>query len=204
MTILYFVRHAQPDYRFGVNSTFPLSEEGQQDCLRAAAFLSDVAFDVAVSSPYRRSVQTIEPIIRKQKLQLHTDMRLRERDHPGGNSNSNEMFKKRWADLSFHEEGGESLAATQERNMAAVRDILREYNGQTVLVGTHGTAFSTIMRYYCPDYGYEDFIRIINFMPYIVRMDFDNESLLKIEELFYIEKPFHGVRNKPEDNKTEE
>jgi len=41
-------------------------------------------------------------------------------------------------------------------------------------------------------------------MPYVVGMDFDNESLLRTKELFYIEKPFHGVRNKPEDNKTEE
>ncbi len=204
MTILYFVRHAQPDYRFGVNSTFPLSEEGQQDCLRAAEFLSDITFDTAVSSPYRRSIETIEPILIEQKLELHTDMRLRERDNPGGSSNSHEMFKKRWADFSFHEEGGESLASTQKRNIAAIQDILRQYNGKTVLIGTHGTALSTIINYYRPGFGYEDFLRIINYMPYIVRMGFDNESLLLTEELFYIDKPFHGVKEQIEENQTGE
>ena len=35
MTGLYFVRHAQPDYRTGTDRTFSLSEEGMSDRLKA-------------------------------------------------------------------------------------------------------------------------------------------------------------------------
>ena len=148
MTVLYFVRHAQPDYRQGVNSTFVLSEEGMNDRMRAAEVLEGVRFDRAVSSPYTRSVLTIMPIVESKGLELTFDERLRERDNQGGNTR--DMFRRRWADFDFHEEGGESLGSTQERNVAAVRDILSKYEGETVLVGTHGTALSTIINQYIP------------------------------------------------------
>lgn len=194
MTSLYFLRHAQPDYRTGTNRTFPLSQEGMLDRLKAADALSSVGFDAAVSSPYRRSLDTIEPIVTAQHLTLTTDERLRERDNPGGGSNSHEMFRRRWADYSFHEEGGESIGSTQERNVAAVNDILRRYSGRTILVGTHGTALATIINYYDGNYGIEQFLRIIDFMPYVLRMDFDGEKYLGREELFYIKKEYHGIK----------
>ncbi len=194
MTHLYFVRHAQPDYRTGENSTFRLSEAGRQDRLKAAEALKNVCFNAAVSSPYRRSIETIQPIIDAQTLTLTTDIRLRERDNTGGSGNSPEMFRKRWADFSFCEEGGESLHSTQQRNIAALYDILKEHENENVLIGTHGTALSTIIHYFDSSFGYEQFMRIINWMPYVLRMDFDGMTLKGTEELFYLEKPFHGVQ----------
>ena len=108
MTVLYFVRHAQPDYRQGVNSTFVLSEEGMNDRMRAAEVLEGVRFDRAVSSPYTRSVLTIMPIVESKGLELTFDERLRERDNQGGNTR--DMFRRRWADFDFHEEGARALA----------------------------------------------------------------------------------------------
>ncbi len=194
MTQLYFVRHAQPDYRTGTNPTFPLSPEGTEDRMRAAAFLKDISFDAAVSSPYRRSLETIEPIVERQRLSLRTDIRLRERDNPGGGSNSHEMFLRRWADFDFHEENGENLRSTQNRNIEALQQILREHQNRTVLIGTHGTALSTIINYFDASFGGEQFLRIIDFMPYILRMDFDGTTLCSMEELFYIKKEYHGIK----------
>lgn len=194
MTQLYFVRHAQPDYRTGDNSTFPLSDEGRQDRLQAAKVLQAIRFDAAVSSPYRRSLETIQPIIEQQHLPLTTDIRLRERDNNGDSSNTHEMFRKRWADFDFREEGGESLRSTMTRNIEALWDILENYEGKTILIGTHGTALATIIHYFEPSYGYEAFLRIIDFMPYVLRMDFDGRQLLQREELLYVHKAFHGVK----------
>ena len=194
MTQLYFVRHAQPDYRQGNNRSFSLSEEGMSDRMGAAEILDKVRFDIAVSSPYARSLETIEPVVSAQGLKLITDERLRERDNAGGGSNSQEMFRRRWADFDFHEEGGESLRSTQQRNIDAVFDILDAYESRTVLVGTHGTALSTIINYFRPDFLYDSFMRIIDFMPYVLRMDFEKRELIGTEELFFIKKEFHGVK----------
>lgn len=194
MTKLYFVRHAQPDYRQGNNRSFSLSDEGMADRMGAAAALENVKLDAAVSSPYKRSIETIEPIIAAHELKLVTDERLRERDNSGGSSNSHEMFRRRWADFAFHEEGGESIGSTQQRNIAAVFDILEKYNGMNILVGTHGTALATIINYFRPEYLCDSFLRIIDFMPYVFRMDFEGRKLIGSKELFYIKKEYHGVK----------
>jgi 2,3-bisphosphoglycerate-dependent phosphoglycerate mutase len=125
-------------------------------------------------------------------LKIYTDERLRERQK-GDGGNNHGMFQKRWADFNFHEQGGESLAMVQRRNMDALFDILANHKDKNIVVGTHGTALSTILNYYNPSFGCEDFLRIIDFMPYIIRLDFDGETFIKQEELLIIEKEFVGT-----------
>ncbi len=194
MTSLYFVRHAQPDYRTGVDSTYALSAEGIEDRMQACNTLKDIRLDVCVCSPYRRSIDTVIPIVQGHNLEIITDIRLRERDKGKGISNTHEMFRKRWKDFSFCEEGGESLSECQKRNIEAVKDILKKYENKNVLIGTHGTALSTIINYYDDSFGIEYFLRIINYMPYVVRLDFINDKFAGMEELAFVEKEFHGQK----------
>ena len=49
------------------------------------------------------------------------------------------------------------------------------------------------MNYYNPQFGCEDFLRIIDWMPYIVEMDFEGQNQINIRELAYIEKEFKGT-----------
>lgn len=194
MTSLFFVRHAQPDYRKGDDRTFVLSEEGMYDRLSARDTLKDIRLDAAVSSPYSRSVMTIEPIVAERGLCFSTDERLRERVKGEGQCNVRQMFVKRWNDFDFCEPGGESLRKTQERNIEAVCDILNEYEGKNVLIGTHGTAFCTVINFYVPSFGCDGFMRVIDYMPWVVRMDFDGTNFKGMEELSFIRKEFHGVK----------
>lgn len=194
MTKLYFVRHAQPDYRIGEDSTYALSAEGMEDRMKAAEALRDTRLDCAISSPYRRSIDTIQPCADEHGLDIKTDKRLRERDKGESGNSSIDMFRKRWADFSFHEENGESLGECQERNIAAVKDILKEYNGKSVLIGTHGTALSTIINYFDSSFGYDGFMKIIDYMPYVICMSFDEEQFAGIQEIAYVEKEFHGQK----------
>lgn len=192
-TNLYFVRHAQPDYRVGEDSTYSLSDEGMADRLKTFKFLKGIKFDYAVSSPYKRSFDTIKPIADKHNLQIITDIRLRERDK-GEHSNNEKMFRKRWGDFSYHEENGESLGMVQKRNIDVVLDILKNYKNKNILIGTHGTALSTIINYYEPDFNFDSFMRIINYMPYVVCLIFDGETYIGKKELGFVEKKYHGKK----------
>ena len=192
MTGLYFVRHAQPDYRTGTDRTFSLSEEGMSDRLKALEALKGIRIDAAFSSPYRRSLLTIEPILNQRNLTVTTDERLRERVKGQGQCNTSEMFIKRWADHNFCEPGGESLAQTQKRNIEAVSEILDTYRDKNILIGTHGTALCTIINFYDGNFGYEDFMRAIDFMPWVIRLDFEGCEYKGREEIAFIEKEFHG------------
>lgn len=190
MTNIYFVRHALPLYSWHDAATRPLTEEGWRDVREVVKLFKDIPLDYAVTSPYVRSINTIQDTARAKGLEIHTDSRLRERKN-GKNSNHLAMFRKRWADFSFCEPDGESLGSVQKRNIEAVFELLDEHKNENIIVGTHGTALSTILHYFDPTFGLEGFLRIIDFMPYVIRLGFEDHSCIEREELLIVEKEFN-------------
>ena len=196
MTTVYFVRHCQPDFTDNpADRVRPLSAEGSKDSFAVMDFFKDKKIDAFYSSPYKRSYDTVLHAAEDHKMQITTDERLRERK-VGENGNSGggnfEMFRKRWSDLNFAEPDGESIDSVQKRNVEALFEILDKNQGKTVVIGTHGTALSSIFNYFEPSFGADDFLRIIDFMPYIVRLEFDGRNLVSKTEEMYIEKKFNG------------
>ncbi|MBO1264191.1 histidine phosphatase family protein [Proteiniclasticum sp. SCR006] len=191
MTEIYLVRHAKPDHSWEEDETRPLTEEGMADARIVRDYFREIHVDGFISSPFRRSIDTIRISAEEKRMSIKTDRRLREREKgPGGNTH--ELFRKRWADFSFHEDEGESLEMVQKRNMEALHGILEEREDQSVVIGTHGTAMSTILHHYDPAFSVEDFLRIIDFMPYIVRLTFQGKNLTAKEELLYVKKEYDG------------
>lgn len=189
MTRVYFVRHAQSDWRSGSDRERGLTAEGREDAKAVLDFLRDRSVDAFYCSPYRRSLDTIRASAEHFGLPIHTDERLREREAvPGGNVR--ELFRKRWEDFDWHEPGGESLRSVQERNIAALTEILTANREKTVVIGTHGTALSTILNYYEPDYNCDSFLRIIDWMPFVVELDFEGTQFLRKVEHVHVEKIF--------------
>lgn len=191
MTKVFFVRHAQPRHDHVDDMTRPLTEEGKADAKIVLETLQDKGIDAFYCSPYKRSMDTIRETADFYQMEIHTDMRLREREK-GVGGNNHGMFQKRWENHDYHEEGGESIGMVQGRNIEALKEILEENNGKNIVIGTHGTALSTIMNYYNPEFGCKDFLRIIDWMPYIVEMDFEGQELVQITEHAHIEKEFKG------------
>ena len=189
MTKIYFVRHAQPKFSHHEDLTRPLTNEGKEDSEKVTEFFKEKQIDSFYSSPYKRSVDTIKGAADFHKKEIITDIRLREREK-GSNGNKHGMFQKRWADHDYHEEGGESISMVQSRNMEALKEILAANEGNTLVIGTHGTALSTILNYYDREFGCEDFLRIIDWMPYIIELDFEGDKLISKTGHLYIEKVF--------------
>lgn len=188
MTRIYFVRHAQPIHSWQEDSTRPLTKEGITDSKKVVETLANIKLDYCVSSPYKRSLDTIKECAKSHGLEIHTDYRYREREC--GNKNTREMIIKRWLDFDFHEEGGESLNMVQRRNMEGVTELLLEHENENILFGTHGTALSTILNYYDSTYNFDSFWRIIDFMPYIVCLESDGTKCLGKKEILIIKKEF--------------
>lgn len=198
MTKVYFVRHAQPEYAWEDDRTRPLTEEGKIDSVVVLDFLKDKEIDAFYCSPYKRSKDTIAEAAMYFGKEINTDERFREREK-GPDGNNHGMFQKRWNDHSYHEQGGESIAMVQERNVAALNEILLDNDGKKVVIGTHGTALSSILNYYDKSFGCEDFLRIIDWMPYIIELDFEGTKLVGKYEKCHVQKEFKG--NKRADKK---
>ena len=189
MTIIYFVRHAQPEHAWEDDRTRPLTGEGRRDSAIVFEFLKDKHIDAFYSSPYKRSIDTIADSANFFGKDIITDEDLREREK-GENGNNHGMFHKRWADHNYHEEGGESIAMVQKRNMRALTEILRDNIDKEVVVGTHGTALSTILNFYDKSFGCDDFLRIVDRMPYVIELDFEGDKLVGKVEHCYVLKEF--------------
>ena len=194
MTNIYFVRHAQPDYSCTDAALRPLTDEGERDTAEVVEAMSAIHLDYAISSPYKRSYDTIKQTAAEHGLDIGIDDRLHERIS-GKNSNNPEMFRRRWADLDFCESDGECLRSVMNRNIAALNDILDAHKDENVMVGTHGTALSTILHYYDSSFGADDFMRIIDFMPYIIRLGFEGRECVEKEEILIVKKEFKGGTN---------
>lgn len=191
MTKVYFVRHAQPEHDWEDDRTRPLTAEGKADSKIVFDFLKDKKIDVFYCSPYKRSLDTIADTAAYYEKEIITDVRLREREK-GINGNSYGMFEKRWNDHDYHEENGESIRMVQERNIAALSEILAKNKNKNIVIGTHGTALSTMLNFYNPNFGCNDFLRIIDWMPYIIELDFEGDTLVSTTEHCHIEKEFKG------------
>lgn len=191
MTKVYFVRHAQPEYEWLDDRTRPLTAEGKDDAKVVQEFFENKQIHLFYCSPYTRSIDTIAATAKFFNQPIFTDERFREREK-GRDGNNYGMFQKRWSDMDFHEAGGESIHMVQDRNIEALEDLLKIHAEKVIIIGTHGTALSSIINYYNSDFGCNDFLRMIDWMPYIVEMQFDGLKLLKLNEHIHIQKEFKG------------
>ena len=191
MTKVYFVRHAQPEHDWEEDRTRPLTEEGKKDSEIVLEFLKDKKIDAFYCSPYKRSMDTIAEAAAFFTKEIITDERLREREK-GSDGNNHGMFQKRWADHDYHEDGGESIVMVQNRNIEALNEILSDNTDKEIVIGTHGTALSTILNFYDNSFGCEEFLRIIDWMPYIIELDFEGDKLVGKQEHCHVQKEFKG------------
>ncbi len=178
MTQIYFVRHAEPNYRNHDEVSRELSERGWQERALVTELLKDEGIDAILSSPYKRALDTVRHLADALRMPITHVADFRERRVADTWIDDFDSFcKKQWADLDYHLPGGECLREVQVRNMAALQKVLNEYAGQKVVIGGHGTSIATVMAWYQPDFGYADFESIRRQMPFVLRMDFEGNTL---------------------------
>ncbi len=102
------------------------------------------------------------------------------------------LYFVRHAQPEFEHEDDRTRSLTKEgmEDRKVVLEVLTENENKNIVIGTHGTAFSTIMNYYLPEFDCDDFFRIIDWMPYIVQLKFNGQKLVSVSELAYVEKEF--------------
>ena len=187
MVTVYFVRHAEPVHGYKDDRTRPLSDSGMVDRRIVLDYLKDKAIDAFYCSPYKRSMDTIAEAAEFFNMEIITDERFRERE-VGEQGGGIEMIRRRWADFDYHEIGGESLRMVQRRNIEALFDVLDKNDNKNIVIGTHGSALSTILNYFDPSFDCDAFLRIMEWTPYIICVRFDGHAAADKFECAYISK----------------
>ena len=176
-TTIYFVRHAEPDRSVGEDATYPLTAKGAADCALVTHFLSDKNIDIVLSSPFKRAVDTVKGFADSVSLNVGIVDDFRERRVSSEWVHDFDSFgRKQWDDFSYKLHDGESLNEVSKRNLRALEDVLTRFRGKNIVIGTHGTALSTIILNYDKTFGYDDWNHMP--MPWIVQMDFNDDGCL--------------------------
>lgn len=182
METVYFVRHAQPNYNNHDDKTRELTEKGLTDRQLVTRFLMDKNIQAILSSPYQRCTSTIAEFAQATGLTVALEEGFRERAVGLWVEDFAGFAQKQWADFSYKLNGGECLSQVQARNISALERALNAYPNQNIVISGHGTAICTVLNYYNPSFGYEDFERIRPLMPWAVTLQFQNKRCISIQE----------------------
>ncbi len=179
-TTVYFVRHCEPNFENHDDMSRELSGKGMEDRRLVSEFLSDKGVTAVFSSPYKRAVDTISDFAGRNGIKIHIIEDFRERRVGEWTEDFADFSRRQWENFDFRLPLGESLNEVQKRNISALQAVLKENEGGTLVVGSHGTALSTIINFYDTSFGFEDFERIKSLMPWIVRFDFEGNRCIGI------------------------
>lgn len=180
-TNLYFVRHAHSTYTPDEWGR-PLSNKGQMDAERITQRLKKEDIQHVLSSPYKRAMQTVQGIADLIGKEVILDQDFRERNLASVPvEDFDKAIKKLWEEPSFSYEGGESNIDAKRRGVKATYRILEKYEGENVVIGTHGNIMVLIMNYFDSQYDV-DFWQSLA-MPDIYRMTFVGLRLKEINRI---------------------
>ena len=183
MTTVYFVRHAEPNYNNHDDLTRELSPKGREDRKLVTQFLSDKNIDLMFSSPYKRAVDTIGDFAEKNGLDIQLIDNFRERRVDSCWIEDFASFcKAQWENFDYKLSDGEALREVQTRNIVALNKLLKENPDKNIVVGSHGTALSTIINYYGKSFGHAEFEAIRTVMPWVVKFTFQGKECIGIEK----------------------
>lgn len=186
ITTVWFIRHCMSDYTISDTVNRPLTEKGWADRPLVTRFLWDKQINTVCSSPYKRAIDTVSDFAEKfnYKIELIDDFRERTSDSDWDRKNDfYGLFERQWADFDYTLSDGETLRAVQTRNINALSDVLNRYSGQNIAVGTHGFALSAIINYYDRSFGYDDFLKMLPFCPFAVKMVFNGQKCIDIKQI---------------------
>lgn len=187
MTRVYFIRHAESDKSVRDGRIRPLTEKGAKDRRLVTEFLQDKGIDVVISSPFLRAVETVKDFADKNGYEISVVENFRERKSDSNMASYSADFtafmKKQWDDFNYTFSDGECLAEVQRRNIEALNGVLAEHKNRNIVIGTHGTALSTIINYYDSSYVFQDFMAMVNILPWVVRMTFEENTCVGIEKI---------------------
>ena len=177
------MRHAEPNFKNHNDRLRELSEKGLADRKLVTEYMLARHIDIVLSSPFKRAVDTISDFADTYGYEIIKIEDFRERNVGSAwLDNFREFSKRQWEDFDYKSSDGEALYEVQERNINALMEVLTRYADKNIIIGSHGTALSTIINYFCKDYGFKEFENINTLMPMIVRFDFNGKECIKIEQ----------------------
>ena len=142
----YFIRHAYSIYTPD-EINLPLSDKGQES-LAQLEFLAYKSITAIYSSPYRRAIQTVEPLAQSLKLAIQTNKRLIERKLSSqaiADQDFEQCLMQLWSQPTFSLVGGESNQQAQQRALALLHELESKHQNEEIIISSHGNLICILL-----------------------------------------------------------
>jgi probable phosphoglycerate mutase len=160
-TRVLLIRHgdttATKDDRFAGSSNVQLSEAGKVAAEKLARRLASVQLEAAYCSDMQRTIDTATIVLAPHKMKPVPVPALREIDHGHWEGKVHEEVEREFAPeyaawsadpLSIAPPGGETAVSVLARAMPAMRKIVADHRGDTILVASHKATNRLLLAYY--------------------------------------------------------
>ncbi|WP_054940820.1 histidine phosphatase family protein [Paenibacillus ihuae] len=188
-TSVYMVRHGESPMNENSKNerTRGLTEKGKRDAHQVTELLKQEDIEVFVSSPYLRAILTIGDLAEasgrevllyedlKERIFLNEDKRLPDEELIP-------LLERSFIDPDFSLPGGESNAGCQSRAVTVLEELLKNYDGQKIALGTHGAVMTLIMKHYDNKYDLDFLLNMSK--PDVYRLDFNGNELVDVIRLW--------------------
>lgn len=185
-TFIYMVRHGDSP-KYGEERKRGLTDKGILDAKRVTSILKSEDIQIVISSPYDRSLQTVQETAELVGSNIIIYEELREKSFTDDNTRIADkallpVLRKSFSNQHYSTNGGESNYECQKRAISVLKEILNKYPGRKVVIGTHGAVMTLMMRYFDRAYN-------LNFLlgtskPDIYRMEFKGLQLIGVKRLW--------------------
>ncbi|MED1408008.1 MULTISPECIES: histidine phosphatase family protein [Bacillus] len=186
-TYIYMVRHGESPKLEGDERTRGLTEKGILDTHRVTEILKTEGIDTFISSPYKRAMLTIEKSADFYEKEILTYENLKEcrfssEDKIISDKEVYPLVKKMFSKPEFSLTEGESYVDCQRRVVRVLKEILMDFQGNKIVIGTHGLVMTQMMNYFDNQYGFEFLMNTSK--PDVYKLEFKGEQLINVERLW--------------------
>ncbi|PRS82600.1 MULTISPECIES: histidine phosphatase family protein [unclassified Bacillus (in: firmicutes)] len=180
MKTYYIVRHCQAN---GQSEDASLTPQGIAQSHALAQFFSDIHLNQIISSPYKRAIQTTEPLAHVKQLEVQIDQRLSERVLSSKPMDDwYEKLKLSFSDLHMTCEGGESSQEAMNRIVEALYEQIKLGKDHT-LFATHGNIMSLLLKHADPTIGFKEWDQLSN--PDVYVLQYFRPDHVEIERIWH-------------------
>ncbi|CAM3941869.1 histidine phosphatase family protein [Bacillus paramycoides] len=186
-TYIYMVRHGESPKIEGDERTRGLTEKGILDTHRVTEILKAEGIDTFVSSPYKRAMLTIEKSadFYEKEILIYENLkecRFSSEDKIISDKEVYPLVKKMFSKPEFSLTEGESYVDCQRRVVRVLKEILMDFQGNKIVIGTHGLVMTQMMNYFDNQYGFEFLMNTSK--PDMYKLEFKEEQLINVERLW--------------------
>ena len=162
MTKLHIFRHGETKWNQqglwqGTRQDIPLNTQGRKQAHDAAIQLADEDIQIAYSSTSLRAIETAKILLGERNMRFQKMDQFCEMNHGEWEGQHKDDVRNRFPEEHnafwkcpglYKSVGGENFHELQARAVTAVRGILKDHQGQTILLVTHGAFIKVVLAFF--------------------------------------------------------